>query len=120
MVGDPGADVARPLLTHIDHDLSQVRPARSRPLRGFGVNRCFYGASVYMSQIRRRGHSLQVTVYAGLDPVTGKRVYLSHSTTDLAEAKRIQTKFRAQVVEQRNAAADQEIFAEEERTPWPP
>jgi integrase len=49
-----------------------------------------------MSQIRRRGHSLQVT-YAGLDPVTGKRVYLSDSTTDLAEAKRIRTKFRVQV-----------------------
>jgi hypothetical protein len=35
-------------------------------------------------QIRRRGNSLQVVVYAGLDPLTGKRVYLRGSTTDEA------------------------------------
>lgn len=56
-----------------------------------------------MSQIRQRGNSLQVSVFAGHDPVTGKRLYLSDSTTDLAEAKRIRAKFRAQVAEQRNA-----------------
>ncbi|WP_436493396.1 site-specific integrase [Actinokineospora sp. HUAS TT18] len=56
-----------------------------------------------MSQIRQRGNSLQVSVLAGTDPLTGKRLYLSASTTDLAEAKRIRTKFRAQVAEQRNA-----------------
>jgi hypothetical protein len=44
-----------------------------------------------------------VNVYAGLDPLTGKRLYLSDSTTDEAEAKRILTRFRAQVDEQRNA-----------------
>ena len=53
--------------------------------------------------IRRRGNSFQVNVYAGLDPLTGKRLYLSDSTTDEAEAKRILTRFRAQVDEQRNA-----------------
>nr|CEL23340.1 Phage integrase [Kibdelosporangium sp. MJ126-NF4]CTQ94502.1 Phage integrase [Kibdelosporangium sp. MJ126-NF4] len=56
-----------------------------------------------MSQIRLRGNSYQVTVYAGLDPVSGKRRYLTDSSTDLAEAKRIRTKFRAEVDAQRNA-----------------
>lgn len=55
-----------------------------------------------MSQIRRRGNSLQVSVFAGYDPVTGKRLYLSDSTTDLAEAKRIRARFRAQVADQRD------------------
>ncbi|MGH3439511.1 MAG: hypothetical protein ACRDRN_24020 [Sciscionella sp.] len=35
--------------------------------------------------IRKRGNSLQVNVYAGLDPLAGKRLYLSASTTDEAE-----------------------------------
>jgi hypothetical protein len=52
-----------------------------------------------MSQIRRRGTSLQVVVFAGRDPITGQRLYLSESTTDLAQAKQI----RAQVAEQRSA-----------------
>jgi integrase len=56
-----------------------------------------------MSQIRKRGNSLQIAVLAGRDPVTGKRLYLTESTTDLAEAKRIRARFRAQVAEQRNA-----------------
>jgi hypothetical protein len=44
-----------------------------------------------------------VSVYAGIDPLTGRRLYLSESTTDEAEAKRILNKFRARVDEQRNA-----------------
>jgi hypothetical protein len=56
-----------------------------------------------MTQIRRRGNSYQVDVYAGLDPLTGKRLYLSASTTDLAEARRIRNRFRAEVDEQRHA-----------------
>jgi hypothetical protein len=56
-----------------------------------------------MTQIRQRGNSYQVNVYAGLDPLTGRRLYLSDSTTDLAEAKRIRNKFRAEVDEQRHA-----------------
>jgi integrase len=36
-------------------------------------------------------------MYAGIDPLTGKRFYLSESTTDEAEAKRLLNKFRAQV-----------------------
>jgi hypothetical protein len=46
---------------------------------------------------------LQVLVYAGVDPLTGQRLYLSESTTDEAEAQRILNKFRVQVDEQRNA-----------------
>jgi hypothetical protein len=36
--------------------------------------------------IRKRGQSFQVTVYAGLDPLNGKRMFLFGSTTDAAEA----------------------------------
>lgn len=53
--------------------------------------------------IRRRGNSFQVSVYAGEDPVTGKRLYLTGSTTDEAEAKRILRRFLAQVTEQRHS-----------------
>jgi integrase len=53
--------------------------------------------------IRKRGSSLQVLVYAGLDPLTGRRLYLSESTTDEAEAKRILNRFRAEVDTQQNA-----------------
>ncbi|OZM72840.1 site-specific integrase [Amycolatopsis antarctica] len=53
--------------------------------------------------MERRGNSLRVKVYAGVDPLTGKRLYLTESTTDEAEAKRILNKFRAQVDEKRNA-----------------
>jgi hypothetical protein len=51
--------------------------------------------------IRKRGNSLQVTVYAGLDPLTGKRMFLSESTTDAAEAERIRRRLVAQVDDQR-------------------
>jgi integrase len=44
-----------------------------------------------------------VSVYAGLDPLTGKRVYLSGSTTDPGEAKRMLNRLRAQVDQQRHA-----------------
>jgi hypothetical protein len=37
--------------------------------------------------IVKRGNSFRVLMYAGLDPLTGKRVYLDESTTDEAEAK---------------------------------
>ena len=53
--------------------------------------------------IRRRGKSLQVLVYAGVDPLTGQRMYLSESTTDEAEARRILDRLRSQVDEQRHA-----------------
>ena len=53
--------------------------------------------------IRRRGKSLQVLVYAGVDPLTGQRMYLSESTTDEAEARRILDRLRAEVNDQRHA-----------------
>ena len=53
--------------------------------------------------IERRGNSLRVSVFAGIDPLTGKRMYLRESTTDEREAQRILTRFRAQVDAQRQA-----------------
>jgi integrase len=53
--------------------------------------------------IRRRGRSFQVIVYAGLDPLTGRKLYLRESTTDEAEAQRILRRLTAQVDEQRHA-----------------
>ncbi|MPY97737.1 MAG: tyrosine-type recombinase/integrase [Actinophytocola sp.] len=47
--------------------------------------------------IERRGNSLRVKVYAGTDPLTGKRLYLRESTTDEKEAERILTRLLAQV-----------------------
>jgi integrase len=44
-----------------------------------------------------------VSVYAGLDPLTGRRLYLRESTADEAEARRILTRLRARVDEQRHA-----------------
>ena len=61
------------------------------------------GKSRPRGSIRRRGNSLQVLVYAGVDPLTGQRMYLSESTTDEAEAQRILDRLRAQVDEQRHA-----------------
>jgi integrase len=51
--------------------------------------------------IRQRGQSFQVTVYAGLDPLTGKRMFVSESTADAAEAERIRKRLVAQVDDQR-------------------
>ncbi|WP_345647882.1 tyrosine-type recombinase/integrase [Pseudonocardia tropica] len=52
--------------------------------------------------IRRRGHLFQAILYAGIDPVTGKQLYLRESATTEAEAKRILKKFVAQVAAQRH------------------
>lgn len=52
---------------------------------------------------RRRGNSLQVAVYAGEDPVTGRRLYLRESTTSEPEARRILRRLTAQVDGQRHA-----------------
>ncbi|MFD8492040.1 tyrosine-type recombinase/integrase [Amycolatopsis sp. NPDC059657] len=54
-------------------------------------------------EIERRGGSLRVRVYAGLDPLTGKRLYLTESTDDENEAERILTRLVAQVDEERHA-----------------
>lgn len=47
--------------------------------------------------------SLQVIVYAGIDPLTGRRLYLRESTTDENEAPRTLTRLTARVDEQRHA-----------------
>jgi integrase len=52
--------------------------------------------------IERRGNSFRVKVYAGLDPLTGRRLYLTDSTTDDREAERIRTRLQADVDAQRN------------------
>ena len=52
--------------------------------------------------IRRRGGSLQVLVYAGVDPLTGEDHYLTESTRDEREAQKILTRLLGQVDEQRN------------------
>jgi len=43
-------------------------------------------------------------VYAGADPVTGKDLYLTESTTDEGQVEQIKTRMLAQVDRQRNAA----------------
>jgi len=53
--------------------------------------------------IRKRGNSYQVLMYAGIDPLTGKELRLTKSTTDEAKAKEILRRFRAQVDEQTHA-----------------
>jgi integrase len=52
--------------------------------------------------IERRGNSFRVKVYAGLDPLTGRRLYLTDSTTDEREAERIRTRLQADVDAKRN------------------
>jgi integrase len=59
------------------------------------------GARRPRGTIRQRGNSLQVTVYAGVDPLTGRRMFLTESTTDRSEAERIRRRLVAQVDDQR-------------------
>ena len=53
--------------------------------------------------IRERGSSYQAIVYVGVDPVTGKRLYLRESTPDPREAESISIRLCAQVDDQRRA-----------------
>ncbi|MFF4598114.1 tyrosine-type recombinase/integrase [Amycolatopsis sp. NPDC001319] len=69
------------------------------------VNKATDGAR-QRGQIERRGNSLRVRVYAGVDPVTGKRLYLEESTTDEREAEKIRTRFLAEVNEERHARSN--------------
>jgi integrase len=56
------------------------------------------------AHVRRRGRSVQVLVYAGSDPVTGKDVYLAESTTDERKVDEIRIRLLAKVDKQRNAS----------------
>ncbi len=67
------------------------------------VARRTQGRSRNRGTIERRGNSLRVKVYAGTDPLTGKRLYLRESTTDEKEAERILTRLLAQVDAERHA-----------------
>lgn len=53
--------------------------------------------------IERRGGSFRVKVYAGVDPLTGKDLYIRESTTDEKEAERILTRLLARVDADRHA-----------------
>src|SRR5262245_32211396 len=52
-------------------------------------------------EIEQRGDSLRVKVYAGVDPVTGKRVYRSETVegTDAKAHKQAERKLRALIAE---------------------
>jgi len=61
-------------------------------------------------RIEERGKALRVVVYAGLDPVTGRRSYLRETIdgTDSAAWKKAENKLvelRAQILKQRNASS---------------
>ncbi|RZT83237.1 site-specific recombinase XerD [Pseudonocardia sediminis] len=53
--------------------------------------------------IRRRGKSFQAIVYAGIDPVTGKQLYLRGTSPDERGAERLLRKFLVEVAKQRHA-----------------
>lgn len=48
-------------------------------------------------------NSFQVNVYAGVVPMTGKRIYLSESTTDEMEAQRILNRLLVKVDKEQQA-----------------
>lgn len=82
------------------------------------VKRANGAARREQGSIERRGNSLRVKVYAGLDPLTGRRLYLTESTTDEAEAQRILNRFRVLVDEQRNARTRASTYSPESPPAW--
>ena len=61
------------------------------------------GTSRPRGTIRQRGSSFQVAVYAGMDPVTGRRLYLRETTATKQEAQRTLRRLTSQVDEERHA-----------------
>src|SRR6266516_4507835 len=53
--------------------------------------------------VRRRGNSYQVSVYSGLDPLTGRRMYETDSTTSPKEVESIRARLITLVDQQRHA-----------------
>src|SRR5437879_6436014 len=53
--------------------------------------------------IEERGGSFRVKVFAGNDPLTGKRLYLTGSSATRREAEKIRTRLLADVDAKRNA-----------------
>ncbi len=71
------------------------------------------------AHVRRRGRSVQVLVYAGSDPVTGKDVYLSESTTDERKVDEIRIRLLAKVDKQRNASTKASLgYVRESVSAW--
>lgn len=62
------------------------------------------GARRRIGSVRQRGNSLQVRLFSGVDPVTGRDVYLTVTIkgTDKAADDKL-AEFRTQVVKQRSA-----------------
>jgi integrase len=56
--------------------------------------------------VRTRGGSHQAIVYAGVDPVTGKDLYLRESTRDEKKVPEIRSRLLAKVDQQRSAATN--------------
>lgn len=87
-------------------DLISVHgPVHELPSRGMGSDS---GPGRRTGSIRQRGNSLQVRLFSGVDPVTGKDIYLTATIkgTDMAARKRADDKlseFRTQVRKQRSA-----------------
>jgi integrase len=50
-------------------------------------------------QIRQRGDTFLVSVYAGVDPLTGKRLYLNETAPTQAAARKVLTKLCARIDE---------------------
>jgi integrase len=71
-----------------EYDLSMTRAAAKRRTQG---------------SIRQRGRSYQVRVYAGVDPLTNRVIYLTETASDEKEAQRVLRRLLTQVDEQRHA-----------------
>jgi hypothetical protein len=61
--------------------------------------------------IEQRGDSYRVKVYAGLDPLTGRRLYLTGSSTSRREAERIRTRLLADADAKRGAKTQATLSA---------
>ena len=61
------------------------------------------GESRPRGQIRPRGNAFQAIIFAGLDPLTGRRLYLRETAATEAKARRALTRLTAQVDEKRHA-----------------
>lgn len=61
-------------------------------------------APAHRGHVRKRGGSWQVVVYAGIDPVTGERLYLRESTRNERQVPEIRARLVASVDRQRHAS----------------
>jgi integrase len=61
--------------------------------------------------LERRGDSYRVKVYAGIDPLTGRRLYLTGSSTDEREAGRIRNRLLADADAKRGAKTQATLSA---------